>query len=470
MLFETVKSEGLAHLSYVLGDPGAGVCAVIDPRRDVERYLQIVLQHQVRITRIVETHIHADFVSGSRELAARTGAPIYGGASEDYDFEIEPLTGGDTLEVGALTLRVLATPGHSPEHISLAVRGGGKGAEEQWGVFSGDTLFAGEVGRPDLVDGGAPEEQAGRLYHTFQDRLLALPDGVEVYPAHGKGSPCGGDIGVRDRTTIGYERRHNGKLRAESQEAFVERVLEELEQEPFYYERLKRLNARGPDVLGAWPALPALSPETFEANRQQEDTLIVDTREIEAFAGAHVEGSLSLPLRTNFPVWAGWMLDAGDRLLLIADGPAEAARVRRHLLRTGFDRVEGFLAKGLRGWIEAGRPFDRIGAMSVHELKSRIEEGHARRPQVLDVRSEAEWQQGHIPTAQHAWLPYLTSQLGDFDREEPVAVYCGSGYRASIAASVLRREGFAEVANVPGSMSAWKAAGYELVSPEAQRS
>lgn len=461
MLFETIKSEGLAHLSYVLGEEG-GPCAVIDPRRDVEVYLRVARQHQTRITCVVETHVHADFVSGSRELAARTGAPVYGGASDDYGFDVEPLEGGDALEVGSVTLDVLATPGHAPEHIALAARGGGTGAEETWGVFTGDTLFAGEVGRPDLA-GGASEEQAARLYHSLHDELLALGDGVAVYPAHGKGSPCGADIGARDQTTIGYERCHSDKLQAESEEAFTEQVLKGLEQEPFYYERLKKKNARGPDVLGAWPDLPALTPDAFAEKREEGGTRVVDTREIEAFAGAHLEGSLSLPLRTNFPVWAGWMLDTDDRVLLIAEGPSGAAMAQRHLLRTGFDRVEGFLAKGLRGWTEAGRRFDTLGARSVHALKEHIENGSA--PQVLDVRSESEWQQGHVPTARHAWLPYLTDRLGDLDREKPVAVYCGSGYRASIAASVLRQEGFALVANVPGSMSAWKAAGYALASP-----
>ena len=466
MLLETVKSDGLAHLSYVLGDEHAGLCAVIDPRRDVEVYLEIARRHQVRITHIIETHIHADFVSGSRELAARTGARIYGGASEDYGFEVEPLSGGDALEVGPLTLEVLHTPGHSPEHVALVVRGGGKGAEDPWGVFTGDALFAGEVGRPDLAD-ASPEELAGQLYQALQSKLLALPDGVEAYPAHGAGSPCGANIGARDRTTIGYERRHNDKLQAESKEAFVESVLDGLEQEPFYYKRLKKVNAEGPDVLGAWSHLPALTAEAFEAERREENAVVVDTREIEAFAGAHIEGALSIALRKSFPVWAGWILRPGDRILLIGEDPDGVAEAQRHLLRTGYENVGGYLAKGIRGWIEAGRPFERLGAMSVHALRERVEQEQGGGGlQVLDVRSEGEWAGGHVPGAHHQWLPFLRDNLSRLDRARPVAVYCGSGYRASIAASILQREGFQDISNVPGSIGAWKAAGYPLERAE----
>ncbi|PSQ70906.1 MAG: MBL fold metallo-hydrolase [Bacteroidetes bacterium QH_9_67_14] len=459
MLLETVKSEGLAHLSYVLGDPRAGACVVIDPRRDVDAYLDIAHRRQVQITHVIETHVHADFVSGSRALAARTGAPVYGGAAADYAFDVEPLEDGDELTVGSLALEVVHTPGHSPEHLALVASGGGAGAEDRWGVFTGDALFAGEVGRPDLAD-TAPEEQAHRLYHSLNDKLLALDDGLTVYPAHGKGSPCGGNIGARDQTTIGYERRHNDALQAESAEAFAEHVLGGLEHEPFYYRRLKKGNARGLDALDDPSPPPALTADAFNAERQNEETLVVDTREIDAFAGAHIEGALSLPLRKSFPVWAGWMLRPEQRLLLVTGGPSDAATAQRHLWRTGFDRVAGFLQNGMRNWTESGRSFDRLGALGVHELKARIEDDAPLH--VLDVRSEAEWERGRIPTARHAWTPFLPEHLDGLDREQPVAVYCGSGYRASIAASVLRRTGFERVANVPGSMGAWKAAGYDL--------
>lgn len=460
MIFETVKSEGLAHLSYLLGDAGSGVAAVIDPRRDVEVYLDLARRHEVRITHILETHIHADFVSGSRELAARTGAPIYAGTSGDYGFPHEPLRGGDVLEVGPFALRVLPTPGHSPEHVSFVVRGGGKGAEHDWAVFTGDALFAGEVGRPDLAEGD-PREQTRQLYRALHDELLPLGDALEVYPAHGEGSPCGGSIGARDRTTLGYERRYNPKLQAEGEDAFVEAVLGGLSQEPFYYERLKRVNAEGPPVLGAWPYLQPLSPEAFRQEMQREGAIVLDVREITTFAAAHIEGALNIALRKSFPVWAGWTLRPEQRLLLVAEEAAHVDAVQRHLLRTGFDHIGGYLQQGMRGWIEAGLPFARGGEMSVHDLKRHLETGRDGL-QILDVRSDEEWEQGHIPTARHVWAPFLEEHLDELDRQRPVAVYCGSGYRASIAASMLRRHGFDRVSNVPGSMSAWKAADYPL--------
>ena len=279
MILETIKSDGLAHLSYLLGNSGAGICTVIDPRRDIEVYLGLAQRHQLRITHVLETHIHADFVSGSRELAARTGATIYVGAG-DYGFEIEALKEGDTLSVGPFTLEVLHTPGHSPEHVCFVVRGGGKGAEEPWAVFTGDTLFASEVGPPHLATGKSEEALARDLYGSLQ-KLLSLPETLEVYPAHGEGSPCGGSIGVRDRTTLGYEKAHNAKLQLNSEAKFTEQVLAELSPEPRYYPRMKRLNTQGPEPLGPRPHLSALSPDRVDDLRRREDVLLLDTREID---------------------------------------------------------------------------------------------------------------------------------------------------------------------------------------------
>ena len=459
MILETVKSDGLAHLSYLLGDDGAGVCAVIDPRRDVEVYLGLAQRYQLRITHVLETHIHADFVSGSRELAARTDATIYGGEG-DYGFEIEALREGDTLSVGPFTLEVLHTPGHSPEHVCLVVRGGGKGAEEPWAVFTGDTLFASEVGRPDLATGKSEEELARDLYSSLK-KLLGLPETLEVLPAHGEGSPCGGSIGVRDRTTLGYEKAHNAKLQLSSEAEFTEQVLAELSPEPRYYPRMKRLNARGPEPLGSRPHLSALSPEQVDDLRQQEDVLFLDTREIDAFAGAHIGGSLNIALRSSFPIWCGWMLDSEQRLVLISEDSAAAARAQTHLLRTGFDKVIGYLRGGMRTWTEARREFETSGRMSVHDLNAKVEAGDV--GQLLDVRREDEWQAGFIPGAQHIFLPFLAEHIETLDQERPVTVYCGSGYRASIAVSLLERRGFREVTNVLGSMKAWRAAGLDTV-------
>ncbi|MFP4599069.1 MAG: MBL fold metallo-hydrolase [Persicimonas sp.] len=467
MIFETIKSNGLASLSYIIGDGGA--CAVIDPRRDVEAYLAVASEHGAKITHIVETHVHADFVSGSRELAARTGATIYGGrirneVQGDYGFDITELENGDTLEIGSIKLRVLYTPGHSSEHLSYVISGGGAGAEDEWAVFTGDSLFAGEVGRPDLEPGADHEELASKLYDSLYDKLMALDDGIEVYPGHGEGSPCGSSIGARDKTTIGYERRHNPRLQEDEKSRFVNTLLGELEEEPMpaYYARLKHLNHEGPQVLGALEALEPYSVDAFEKLVDDEDVTIIDAREIEAFAAAHISGSLNIALRGSFPVWVGRLLDAERDYVLIADDAAAVETARIHLLRIGVDNLKGYLSGGFTSWFNAGKPYESMGLISVHELRRRQEAGEDDL-QILDVRSPKEWHSGHIQDAQHIYVPDLPEKMSHLDRERPVLTYCGSGYRASIAASMLAANGFSQVYNLPGSMAAWEAADYPLV-------
>lgn len=467
MFLETIKAEGLAHLSYLLGDESQGVCAVIDARRDVGVYLDLARQHNARITHIFETHIHADFVSGSLELHANTGAPVFVGAADDYGFEHKPLREGDTLTLGSLTLQALHTPGHTPEHVCFLVSGG-KGAKEPWALFSGDTLFAGEVGRPDLLGQGSEQELARALYHTLHDKLLQLGDEVEIYPAHGQGSPCGGSIGDRNTSTIGYERLHNPKLKAMPEDAFVQAVLSDLPPAPFYYPRMKKENAKGPTLLHCLPHVPPLDPRTFREEMQQAPTVVVDTREIEAFGGGHIQGSLSIALRDEFPQWAGWMLKPDARLLLVLPDEGKLEEVVRHLLRVGFENIAGFLQQGMRGWFEAGLPFERTGEMSVQELHGKLSAG-AQDFQLLDVRRDDEWEEGFIPTATHVFAPYLSEHLDIVEKDKPVVVYCGSGYRASVAASVLQQQGFSNVSNVPGSMAAWKAAGFTTQKPDKSR-
>ena len=464
MFFKVIKSEGLAHLSYMLG--GDGQVAVIDPRRDVDVYIDEARQAGLRITHIFETHIHADFVSGSRELAARTGAIIHGGRVKnqtqgDYGFDLVSLDEGDEIEVGPVILRVLHTPGHSSEHVSYVVRGGGKGAKEEWAVFTGDTLFAGEVGRPDLEPGADHEELARQLFHSLHEKLLRLEDGVEVYPAHGEGSPCGSSIGARDRTTIGYERVHNERLHIEDCEAFVQALMRELEESPApsYYRRLKRLNLDGPEVMGATMSreIEPLDADTFQ--RVMQGALVLDTREIEAYAGGHIEGSLHIALRGSFPVWAGRMLEADREIVLVTDDARAVEKIRAHLVRIGVNLPRGHLSGGIKSWFEAGKPFESSGLMSVHTLRERLEDETL---QVVDVREPGEWKGGQIHGARSIFVPDLVEQASQLDRSRPVVVYCGSGFRASIAASVLSREGFEQVHNLAGSIKAWKKAGYPL--------
>ncbi len=471
MIFETIEAEGLAHYSYVIGDDSAGTCVVIDPRRDVDIYLDIARRTKVTISHVLETHIHADFVSGSLELAARTGATIGVGRADEYGFEHTPLDDGDRIEVGQLTLTALHTPGHTPEHISYLV-GGGVGAGEPWGLFSGDTIFAGEIGRPDLLGEGTEQKLARQLYHTLHEKLLKLGDEIIVYPAHGEGSPCGASIGDRPTTTIGYERLHNPLLHIDSVEEFTERLLASQTPAPSYYPRMKKVNAAGPTLLSSLPDLRSLEVDTFIEQIERPNTVVVDARDFEAFGGAHIPGSLNIGLREPFPVWAGrildetfpiwtgWMLDPTHCLLLILPEEDKVDEVVRHLHRIGYENIGGYLREGIRGWIKAGQEFERTPQMSVHELKQRIDAGD--RLQIVDARTNSEWALGRIPTAIHSYVPFLEENLDKLDPDKPVATYCGSGYRASIAASILKRHGFQQVYNIPGSMTAWQAAGYEV--------
>lgn len=460
MFLETVEARGLAHLSYVIGDENAGACAVIDPRRDVQAYMEIAKRYDCNITHILETHIHADFVSGSRELHAFTHAPIYVGAAEGYGFAHHALHDGDTLELGSLELRAMHTPGHTPEHISYVVRGG-KGASEPWGLFSGDTLFAGEVGRPDLLGESSQEPLARQLYHSLYVKILALPDGVIVYPAHGAGSPCGANIGDRMTTTIGYERDHNPRLQAKSEEEFVKGILKNLPPWPRYYPRMKKMNAVGPEILGPLPALPLLDADAVREMRDNRHALVVDLRSIEAFGGAHVPGSQNIAMREiEFGIWAGWLLSPDQPVLFVGDAD-DVERARIQMLRVGLENMPGALRSGIRGWTETGHEVETLPQMSVHSLHAHLEE-ESDAWQVVDVRQASEYEAGHIPGAVNLFAPFLPGEPGVLDPDRPTVTYCGSGYRASIAASMLQRHGFREVYSIPGSLMAWTAAGYPV--------
>ena len=459
MFIDTFEAEGLAQLSYLVGDEVAGLAAVIDPRRDIGEYLDRAAERGVRIVAAIDTHIHADFVSGAAALRRAVGAKVHGGPV-GYRFAIDALADGAEVPLGKLTLTAIHTPGHTPEHICLVARGG-RGAEAAWGVFTGDTLFAGEVGRPDLLGEGTEDALARQLFHTLHEKLLPLGDELIVYPGHGKGSPCGGAIGDRTTTTIGYERKHNPRLAIRDEDAFVKDLLSSQTPAPRYYARMKVVNAADPADAPSAPVQP-LDPKDVEA-RQKRGALVLDTRDVEAFGGAHVPGALNIPLSGSFAVWAGKLLDETQDLVLVGD-PADVQRARTNLTRIGIDRVVGSLRGGMRFWEEAGLPLARVEQMSVHQVKDARDT-----VQVLDVRYDNEFAGGHIPGATHIELSRLERALASdgraLDRAKPIATYCGSGSRAGIAASILERAGFTDVRAVPGSMTAWKNAGLPVEKP-----
>jgi hydroxyacylglutathione hydrolase len=460
LVLERINVEGLAHLSYLVGDDKAGVVAVIDPRRDVDIYLQKSRELGVRITHIIETHIHADFVSGSHELKARTGATIYGGKSDAYQFELHPLNEGDELKIGSVTLRTLHTPGHTPEHISLLVADAKQG-EEPFGIFTGDTLFNLDVGRPDLLGGGTEKQLAGQLYHSLFDKLVPLGDRMEIYPCHGAGSACGKSIGDRKQSTIGNERIFSKAFQSRTEPEFVEWLLSDMPEPPTHYARLKKVNAKGAPIKGCVPTLPPLSPQEFQQMMQDENTIVIDARSILAFGGGHIPGAINIALRPEFPNWVGWMIDPEKTILLVVESERDVKLVTEQLFRLGYDNLAGYLHNGMTSWQNAGLSLKHLGEWTVHELNQHKDDPNLT---VLDVRGDDEYKHGYVPGAKHIYVPHLPEHLDELDKTQAIATYCGSGYRASIAASLLQKHGFENVINIPGSWLAWKAAKLPVAS------
>lgn len=459
LIFERIHTGGIAQLSYLVGDDSEGVAAVFDPRADVDCYLQLAREKKLSITHIFETHIHADLVSGARELCARVETAKISVSQEGgarYGFDHEKIKAGDTFKLGDVLITVRHTPGHTPEHVAYAL------AEKDhpdapWGVLTGDSLFVSSAGRPDLLGNAQAKKLAEQQFHTLRDFYLKLADGVIIYPAHGHGSPCGADIGDRLSSTIGYERRFNAFLQLQDVKSFTDYALSTAPPAPTYYPRMKKLNAKGPEVLGNLPKVRGLPPKFFKEAIADEDNVLIDTRMMLAFGGGHIKGALSIGGSPMLSIWAGWLLDADKPILLVLESDEKLNEIVRLFLRTGYTKFAGYLVGGMKAWDNAGLPLDEVGQMTVHEIKAR-----GRKLQLLDVRSPDEWKGGHIPNARHIFLGELRDKLGELDKSKPTAVYCDSGYRASIATSILKQEGFGCVCNVPGSWQAWKKAGYPV--------
>lgn len=459
LIFEPIYTDGLAEISYLVGDDETGTGAVFDPRPDVDIYLELARKKGLAITHIFETHIHADLVSGARELAARTApAKIFasheGGAS--YGFPTEPVKDGSEFTFGELLITARFTPGHTPEHVSYLLAEADH-PELPWGVLSGDSLFVGSAGRPDLLGEGETARLAGLQFKTLTEFYLKLPDSVIVYPAHGSGSPCGAEIGDRLASTIGFERAFNPFLQFDDVEAFTQHCIRTAPPIPKYYPRMKKVNAEGPEILGGLPQVRALPPNEFKSTVEQGGSTLIDTRSMFAFGGGHIAGSLNIGATPTLSIWAGSLLDPETPILLVLEDDSDLEEVVRLFLRTGFANFAGYLVGGIKAWVAAGNPLAQVPQISVHQL--RASNGSM---QVLDVRTDREWKGGHVPGAQHIIVPKLPERVAELDKSKPTAVYCASGYRASIATSMLKKAGFQNVSNVPGSWHAWKEAGFPV--------
>jgi hydroxyacylglutathione hydrolase len=443
---ERVESKGIAQYSYVLISIGEAV--VVDPRRDIDVYVAMLREKNLKLTAILETHIHADYASGARELAAATGAPMYLSAHDEgehfaYAFEHRAMKDGDEVHAGDLRVVAYHTPGHTPEHLSFLVYEKSR-CGQPLALFSGDFVFVGSLGRPDLLGDEAKLALAHQLYHSVHDRIEGLPDGVLVYPGHGAGSMCGANLSERPLTTLGYERFCNVFMTDQAEESFVEMVLATVPEFPDYYRRMKALNSAGAPLLNGLPGGRELDVAEFSA-LVDAGAVVVDLRRPEAFGGGHVAGSINIGAGPSFGLWAPWVVPYDKPLLLIGDGAGEA---RRALVRVGMDDIRGSLRGGFASWAASGRSFETIAQLPAKATAGRT---------VVDVRSPAEYALGHIEGAISMSAGTIAARAGELRGMGEVAVICGSGYRSSIAASLLKRAGINSVVNLAGGMSAYRA-------------
>ena len=460
MYFEQFYLGCLAHASYMLGSEGEA--AVVDPQRDVEIYLKVADEQGLKIRHIFETHLHADFVSGHLELAKRTGAKIYIGAQAGATFPHVPLRDGSEVRFGKVRIAALETPGHTPEGICLVITDEEK-SRDPWAVLTGDTLFIGDVGRPDLSKTHTPQQLAGNLFDSLHEKLMKLGDQVLVYPAHGAGSLCGRNMRAERSSTVGTERLTNYALQIRSREEFIRQLTENLPSRPEYFQQDAQINRAGAPPLSELRDLPPISAAELHELLQQ-GVFVLDVRPNSDFAAAHVPGSVNIALSGQFASWAGAIMGLNARPVLVADTAEQYAEARLRLARVGIEDPRGFLRGGIAAWKQTGFPVVAVPQITVQELSRR----RSQNLQVLDVRREPEWHAGHIEGAE--WFPLDNFKISapELDPSAPVAVHCQGGYRSMIACSLLQRAGIENVLNVVGGFDAWRQAALPVDVPVAE--
>ena len=459
MIFKQFYLGCLAHASYLVGDEESRVAVVVDPQRDVDQYVAFAGEHDLQIAHVVLTHLHADFIAGHLELRDRLGAAIYLGKSAEAEYTFVPLGDGDAIDLGTVRLEAIETPGHTPESISLLVIDTTREPPRPVGVLTGDTLFVGDVGRPDLraALGWSAQDLGGLLYDSLHDKLMTLPDDVAVYPAHGAGSLCGKAISQDTSSTIGRERTTNYALKPMTKEAFIELVTSDQPDAPAYFTYDAVLNSRERSTLDR--ALEQVAPLTLDQllTLQRDGAQVLDTRSHIEFAAAHLAGSINVGLDGQYATWAGVVLDHARPIVVVADpGREHEAAVR--LGRIGYDNIAGYLKDGLRS-LES-RPdlvmsTERIGP----GVAARRMSTNSDAPVVVDVRAPAERERSRIPGSIAMPLTRLRDRVDELPADKPLIVHCAAGYRSSVAVSILQQRGFTQISEIAGGMTAWEAAG-----------
>jgi hydroxyacylglutathione hydrolase len=455
--------EGLGCASYIVGCEAKGVAAVVDPDRDVQKYLDAAAARGLTITHIIETHLHADHVSGNTDLAARTGAQIFLHESSGAEFAHQLLRDGEVLELGNLRLKVIHTPGHTPESITLLVSDTTR-SEQPWLALTGDTLFVGDIGRPDLVGAEAAQGLAGDMYRSLFEKILPLEDGLLIYPGHGAGSLCGKSIGSMRATTLGYERHFNPALTPREKDDFITFATSGLPEQPGNHKRIKAMNRKGIKPLGKVKPQPLTIRESLP--HFQRGAGLLDTRSKEAYVQAHIPGSVHLEADAQLSNRIGFVFPPEAPMILLLDNPSDYERVVYSLARVGYENVIGYVAEGLDVWENMGLPITAgdVKDIEPNELHNILEHCTADCPIVVDVREPWEFRQGHVPGAILMPLGQLSTRLAELNPEHPVAVICASGSRSQSAAALLGQKGFKTIYNVVGGTGAWTYSGLPLAN------
>ena len=460
MYFNQIAVPGLGCLSYVIGCPRAKAMAVVDPKRDVQDYLTIAREEGMQITHVFNTHVHADHVSGDQELRLATGADIYIHESAPVEYRHKGLKEGDRFEIGAAKIEILHTPGHTQNSIALLVTDMGRSDEPQM-LLTGDLLFVGDIGRPDLPGAEILDEQVENLYNSLYVKLADYADHLEVFPAHGEGSLCGRGMSAKKSSTLGYERRANSMLRFPSFEAFKTEVLSVFPARPKSFSHIIQTNLKGAATLDACPMDKNLTPLEFE-EMVADGATIIDARDSAAFGGFHIPGSINIGFEKQLANWVGMVVDPNAEIVLVVDDQSDYDRMMTELHRIGYDLIFGYLSGGIMAWLMSGRAVAQLEQTSPHQLAARLENGGVR---IIDVRTRAEWNSGRIEQAEHFPLSdILDNCLPKADKDEELVLQCGSGYRSNIAASILRQAGYSRVKSLAGGVFAWSNAGFPLIS------
>ncbi len=457
MFFKQFLVKGMGCLSYLIGCPMARKACVVDPKRDVQDYIDVARANGMEITHIFETHIHADHVSGNQELRSRTGADIYFMEGTPVNFTHEEVREHDRIEFGNVRLEFLKTPGHTPHSMSILVTDLGR-AEEPWFVLTGDCLFVGDIGRPDLAGEELLEEQIKNLYDSLHNKLGALPSHMEIYPAHGEGSLCGKGMSSKPNSTIGFEMAHIPVLKL-SFEKFHEEMTQNFPQRPKSFTHIIETNKQGAPLLERCPIVRDLGPKQV-MNFMKKGAVVLDARDTAAFGGVHIPGSINIGLGPQTANWIGMVIEPDSEIILVVTGMEAYMEITNQLHRIGYDNIIGYLHGGITAWQEAGMPIEHLWQISAAKLYEKLKSGDYKH--LFDVRTRMEWEAGHIKGAKHLPIDVLLKNIPDIPKDDEVIVYCGVGYRGNIAASFLQRHGFTHVHSLAGGMKAWINAGYPV--------